>query len=122
MLASDMVKPKTTDKNFWTALPRPIMAMAPMANVTDAAFRRMFAELGAPDVFWTEFVSVEGLLSRGQEKLLVDFWKSPAERPIVAQIFGSKPEQFEEAPPRTFTLAGTTRKAKSGRGALMRSR
>lgn len=72
------------------------MAMAPMANVTDAAFRRMFAEIGPPDVFWTEFVSVEGLLSRGREALLVDFWKSDAERPIVAQIFGDKPEQFEE--------------------------
>lgn len=72
------------------------MAMAPMANVTDAAFRRMFAELGKPDIFWTEFVSVEGLLSAGREQLLVDFWKSPEERPIVAQIFGDKPEQFEQ--------------------------
>lgn len=80
---------------FWATLKKPIMAMAPMANVTDAAFRRMFAALGPPDVFWTEFVSVEGLLSAGRERLLVDFWKSGAERPIVAQIFGSKPEQFE---------------------------
>jgi tRNA-dihydrouridine synthase len=83
-------------QNFWEKLKKPIIAMAPMANVTDAAFRRMFAELGKPDIFWTEFVSVEGLLSKGREQLLVDFWKSEAERPIVAQIFGSKPEQFEE--------------------------
>ena len=54
---------------FWAKLQKPIVAMAPMANVTDAAFRRMFAGVGAagahggkPDVFWTEFVSVEGLL------------------------------------------------------------
>ena len=89
------------DKGFWAKLKKPIVAMAPMANVTDAAFRRMFAEIGGahggkPDVFWTEFVSVEGLLSAGREQLLVDFWKSDAERPIVAQIFGDKPEQFEE--------------------------
>jgi tRNA-dihydrouridine synthase len=85
-------------ESFWDKLPRPIMAQAPMANVTDAAFRRMFAECGKPDVYWTEFVSVEGLLSRGREKLLTDLWfeDSPAERPIVAQIFGSKPDQFEE--------------------------
>jgi tRNA-dihydrouridine synthase len=91
-----------TDKNFWLKLPRPIMAMAPMANVTDAAFRRMFAECGKPDVFWTEFVSVEGLLSRGREKLLTDLWfdrENPAEHPIMAQIFGSKPEQFEAIGP-----------------------
>ena len=65
-----------------------------MANVTDAAFRRMFAAYGKPDVFYTEFVSVEGLLSRGVEKLLPDLWFTENEHPIVAQIFGNKPEQF----------------------------
>src|ERR1700678_2066486 len=85
--------------NFWNALPRPIAAIAPMANVTDAAFRRMFAELGKPDVFWTEFVSVEGLLSRGYDRLLPDLWFSPSEHPLVAQICGSKPEQFEAVAP-----------------------
>ncbi len=84
------------DSGFWEQLKKPIFAIAPMANVTDAAFRRLFAKYGKPDVFWTEFVSVEGLLSRGKEKLLPDFWFTEAERPIVAQIFGSKPEQFEE--------------------------
>jgi len=83
-------------ENFWSTLKKPIMAIAPMANVTDAAFRRMIAECGKPDVFWTEFVSVEGLLSKGKEALLVDFWYSPEEHPIVAQIFGAKPEHFEE--------------------------
>jgi nifR3 family TIM-barrel protein len=72
------------------------MVLAPMANVTDAAFRRIIAKYGKPDVMWTEFVSVEGLLSAGREKLLTDFWYTDAERPIVAQIFGSKPEQFTE--------------------------
>ncbi len=87
---------------FWKNLKRPILAMAPMANVTDAAFRQMFASVrmeanrGGLDVFWTEFVSVEGLLSEGKERLLADLWFSEDEHPIVAQIFGSKPEQFEE--------------------------
>ena len=87
------------DKNFWEDLRRPIMAMAPMANVTDAAFRRMFVECGRPDVFWTEFVSVEGLLSAGRDRLLPDLWFGEDEHPIVAQIFGSKPEQFEAVGP-----------------------
>lgn len=93
---------QSNNKNFWLTLPRPIMAMAPMANVTDAAFRRMFAECGKPDVFWTEFVSVEGLLSKGRERLLPDLWfnrENPNEHPIVAQIFGGKPEQFEAVAP-----------------------
>lgn len=97
MLMSVMAASKNAaPKNFWPSLPRPIMALAPMANVTDAAFRRMFAECGKPDVLWTEFVSVEGLLSRGRERLLPDLWFTPGEHPIVAQIFGGKPEQFEE--------------------------
>ena len=82
-------------QNFWKKLKKPIMAIAPMANVTDAAFRQMLLKYGRPDVFLTEFVSVEGLLSRGKERLLVDLWYTKKEHPIVAQIFGAKPEQFE---------------------------
>ena len=81
---------------FWGQLPRPILALAPMINVTDAAFRKMFVECGKPDVFWTEFVSVEGLLSRGRDALLPMLWFDEREHPIVAQIFGVKPKQFEE--------------------------
>jgi len=81
---------------FWSQLPRPIFALAPMANVTDAAFRRMFAKYGKPTVLWTEFVSVEGLCSEGRGRLLTDLWFVEAERPIVAQIFGTHPAQFEE--------------------------
>jgi len=90
--------------SFWNNLKKPIMAIAPMANVTDAAFRRMFAQYGKPDVFWTEFVSVEGLLSRGREALLIDFWHTEDEHPIVAQIFGGKPEQFEAIGPLLIEL------------------
>lgn len=71
--------------------------MGPMANVTDAAFRRLIAKYSkpaGPAAMWTEFVSVEGLLSAGRERLLQDLWYTPAERPIVAQVFGGKPEQF----------------------------
>lgn len=67
-----------------------------MADVTDAAFRRLFGKYGKPDVMLTEFVSVDGLLSKGREQLLTDFWYSEAERPIVAQIFGAKPDNFEK--------------------------
>lgn len=85
--------------SFWPKLPKPIFALAPMANVTDAAFRQIISKYGKPAVFWTEFVSVEGLLSRGREKLLPDLWFTPEEKPIVAQIFGGKPEQFYEIAP-----------------------
>ncbi|MBX4191410.1 MAG: tRNA-dihydrouridine synthase [Candidatus Doudnabacteria bacterium] len=82
------------NRGFWEKLKKPIFVLAPMANVTDAAFRHMIAKYGKPDVFWTEFVSVDGLVSAGKDKLLVDFWYGEEEHPIVAQVFGAKPENF----------------------------
>ncbi len=67
-----------------------------MADVTDCAFRQIITKYGKPDVLWTEFVSVDGLCSVGKEKLLIDLKYSENERPIVAQIFGSRPENFEK--------------------------
>lgn len=81
-------------KGFWDTLPKPFFVLAPMADVTDAAFRRIIAAHGKPQVTWTEFVSVEGLCSPGREVLLRDFMYTEAERPIVAQIFGSTPEKY----------------------------
>ena len=80
---------------FWQKLQRPILCLAPMADVTDAAFRQIIAKYGKPDIFFTEFVSVDGLCSLGKEKLIIDLQYGKNEHPIVAQIFGSKPENFE---------------------------
>jgi nifR3 family TIM-barrel protein len=82
---------------FWKKLKKPILVLAPMANVTDAAFRRIIAEYGKPDVMWTEFVSAEGLMSAGRETLMRDLAYTEAERPIVAQFFTGKPEIMERA-------------------------
>lgn len=86
------------------------MVLAPLANVTDASFRRMIAKysrhartdgsFGGPDVFWTEFVSADGLIratEEGKEKLLADLIYGEEERPIVAQLFSSHPEYMEKA-------------------------
>ncbi len=70
--------------------------MAPMANVTDVAFREIFARYGKPDVMFTEFVSIEALLSQGRRNVEIDLAYTESQRPIVAQIFGAKPEQFEK--------------------------
>lgn len=84
-------------KTFWQSLPRPFFTLAPMANVTDSAFRAMIAKYGKPDVTWTEFVSADGLISIGQKKLLIDLKYSAKERPIVAQLFSSHPEAMKKA-------------------------
>ena len=83
--------------SFWKKLKKPIMVIAPMSGVTDEAFRMMFLKYGKPDVFWTEFVSAEGLFSRGRQYCLKILEHSPKEHPIVAQLFGSDPDLFEKA-------------------------
>lgn len=85
-------------QGFWAQLPTPFFALAPMYDVTDAAFRAVIAQCGAPDVTFTEFVSAEGLAHpQGREKLDHHLWYTEAERPIVAQIFGTHPPAFEAA-------------------------
>ena len=89
--------------NFWEKLPKPFFVLAPLANVTDAAFRRVIAKYSkpyGPAVFYTEFVSADGLVLAGEEgraKLMRDLVFSNAERPIVAQFFTSTPEHMEKA-------------------------
>ena len=81
-------------RGFWDQLNKPIMVLAPMADVTDAAFRFIIAKYGKPPVMYTEFVSTDGLCSVGRDRLMIDFKYSENEHPIVAQIFGATPENF----------------------------
>ncbi|MCA9361551.1 tRNA-dihydrouridine synthase [Candidatus Kaiserbacteria bacterium] len=96
--------------NFWQTLPKPIIVVAPMADVTDAPFRRMLAKysahkrasgtVGGPDVMWTEFVAADGLVRatpEGKKKLMADLIYSEEERPIVAQLFSSNEKHMEMA-------------------------
>lgn len=83
--------------NFWEKLKKPLFVLAPMANVTDVAFRSLFAKYGKPDVIWTEFVSADGLCSPGRKILLRDLAFSEKERPIVAQLFTGHPDKMFEA-------------------------
>jgi len=71
------------------------MILAPMADVTDTAFREVIAKYGKPDICYTEFVSCDGLChDEARKKLLIDFAYSKNEHPIIAQLFGGKPENF----------------------------
>ncbi len=67
-----------------------------MDGVTDAPCRTMHGLYGRPDVVLTEFTNVEGLW-RGSDRIYRDFLYTPAERPVVAQIFGCQPEYFYKA-------------------------
>jgi tRNA-dihydrouridine synthase len=76
------------------SLPKPFLALAPMDDVTDTVFRQIIADLAPPDLYFTEFVNVDGLQSPGREKLIKKLQFSPKEKPIIAQLWGLKPENF----------------------------
>lgn len=85
------------EENFWLDLPKPFFILAPMEDVTDVVFRHVIAEAGRPDVFFTEFTNTEsfchpeGIYSvRGRLTFTED------EQPLVAHIWGNKPEMFRE--------------------------
>jgi nifR3 family TIM-barrel protein len=82
-------------KNFWSKLSRPILALAPMAGITDSAFRQICRSHGS-DVTYSEMASVSALFYKPQKTLdLVRFNKK--ERPYVVQLFGNNPEHFAVA-------------------------
>ncbi|MAF59795.1 MAG: tRNA-dihydrouridine synthase [Candidatus Pacebacteria bacterium] len=86
--------------NFWEKLEKPFFMLAPLADVTDPAFRRIVAKYGKPSVIYTEFVSADGLLladEKGKEILKKDLLYTESERPIVAQFFTGKPVNMEGA-------------------------
>ncbi len=79
---------------------RPLFVLAPMADVTDVAFRTVIQEAGAPDVFWTEFVSADGLVRAtevGKYKLKKDLLFNEKQHPIVAQLFSSTADHMFQA-------------------------
>ncbi|MFZ2187382.1 MAG: tRNA-dihydrouridine synthase [Candidatus Moraniibacteriota bacterium] len=106
---------------FWGKLEKPFFVLAPLANVTDAVFRRVITKyskyggkditngseaslpaealrVGGPDVTWTEFVSADGLCHpRGREALMRDLSFTEGERPIVTQLFTAHPGAMFEA-------------------------
>ena len=82
-------------KNFWTQLPKPFIALAPMAGVTDLAFRTMCKRFGA-DVIYTEFASANAL-ARHSKKTQEMLSFSTGEQPVVCQIFGNDPSVFHAA-------------------------
>lgn len=77
-------------------LPRPFFVLAPMDDVTDTVFRRIVARCAPPDLFFTEFVNVDGLQSIGRDRLVRRIQFTVQEQPLIAQIWGKEPENFRK--------------------------
>jgi len=82
-------------QDFYQKLKKLIYALAPMAGITDSAFRQICKDFGA-DVVYSEMASVTALVYNPAKTLeMLKF--SPKERPYVVQLFGSNPEHFAKA-------------------------
>lgn len=80
------------------------LTLAPMAGVTDAAFRAVCRAQGAA-LTCTEMVSAKALVYR-DEKTKSLLWMPADEHPAAAQIFGHEPEVMAEAAPMALALSG----------------
>lgn len=85
------------NNNFWVELPKPFFILAPMEDVTDVVFRHVVKEAGAPDVFFTEFTNSDSFCHPdGIESVRGRLAFTEDEQPMVAHIWGDKPDFFRE--------------------------
>ena len=83
--------------NFWRDLPRPFFVLAPMEDVTDVVFRHVVSEAARPDVFFTEFTNSESYCHpQGKQSVRGRLAFTEDEQPMVAHIWGDKPEYFRQ--------------------------
>lgn len=75
---------------------KPILALSPMADMTDSPFCQTVRKIGGADIVFREMVSSEALVRDNEKTLgMTDFIE--AERPIVQQIFGADPVTMARA-------------------------
>lgn len=73
-----------------------ITALAPMDGYTDCAFREIFKKYSNPDLVFTEFVPVRGII-HAPGKLIEILRYTKFQKPVVAQFFGKEPKYFYKA-------------------------
>lgn len=82
---------------IWNQLARPIFILAPMEDVTDTVFRRIVSSVGRPALYFTEFTNVDGFFSAGRTQVSQRLQFENEEKPLIAQIWGLKPENYYKA-------------------------
>lgn len=81
--------------NFWLKLKKPILALAPLDGITDAAFRTLCKMYGA-DVVYSEMTSIDALYY-DSEKTFARLARTKKEKPSVLQLFGKRSNLVEKA-------------------------
>ena len=79
----------------WKSYKKPIVALAPMADMSDLPFCLVSKEVGVPLMF-REMVSSEAIVRLNPKTLKMAMFDE-RERPLVQQVFGANPEVMAEA-------------------------
>ena len=66
----------------------PLLALAPMQDVTTLQFMRVIAHYGGPEVYWTEYFRIHGE-SRPEKWILDSITQNPTQQPVIAQMIGN---------------------------------
>jgi tRNA-dihydrouridine synthase B len=78
----------------WTTTARPIVALAPMAGVTDASYRQLIKRIAPETVVYTEFLSTDAIHYGAKKTMGMLSFDAEIERPFIVQVFGHSPEHF----------------------------
>ncbi|MBM3228252.1 tRNA-dihydrouridine synthase [Candidatus Peribacteria bacterium] len=81
----------------WHKALRPIVALAPMAGVTDASYRQLIKKIAPEVVVYTEFLSTDAIHYGAKKTLQMLHFDAAVERPFIVQVFGKDPEHFLSA-------------------------
>lgn len=80
--------------SIWNQLKKPIVALAPMEDVTDIAFRQIVEEVAPADLYFTEFMNVDAYGTKGWPNVSRRLQKRDEETKLIAQIWGSDLDKF----------------------------
>ena len=81
----------------WDTADRPIVALAPMAGVTDASYRQLIKKIAPEVVVYTEFLSTDAIHYGARKTMELLNFDPALERPYIVQVFGKDPDHFLSA-------------------------
>ncbi len=81
----------------WQTIEKPIVALAPMAGVTDASYRQLIKRIALEVLLYTEFLSTDAIHFGARKTMEMLHFDAALERPFIVQIFGKDPEHFLSA-------------------------
>ena len=81
----------------WSTTPRPILALAPMAGVTDGSYRQLIKKLAPESIVYTEFLSTDAIHYGAKKTMSMIDFDPEIEHPFIVQVFGKEPEHFLSA-------------------------